>query len=990
MFKKIVATIALLSAMMTMSAKPIFVGHRGSLYGLENSVESFTEGAKLGYQYLETDFKVTKDLQFVCTHDDNTTRLGGTKTIASSTLDELQSETLSQTRSGVAYTGRLCSAKEYLAVCREYNVRPLIELKWATGVNSNDCSNIPLLIKLLDDEGFRDKCIILTSMKPCLEYIRKNYPDITLQFLTGEYWSNHFDWCVEQGIDVDIQAGYFDKNTVEKFREAGLKVNVWTVNNDADYVKYGNWGCEFITTDYLDPKTVSELDPTASVIPNRIDYPTNDLTVRGNYTPEVIFDGAVPEAIADESIVSVAYHNGTWSVLTKKDNVLSVYDFRADGSGLHRRALPADIDLFALAYTADGYLCAIPMVNLPFAEGGAVMNIYTWDDADAQPRVLTAINASKQLGASSELSSLGSEFLLSGRRADLKVYMKGYISDLSLDLNLCAIHIKNEKIVSAMTVPYNNFGINQTAMFYTLVSPTSRDYLYISNDGNGRHGEYVCDWDASSISNYAKSAAQNLGIIGTFFRRGAKVYLATLDMRGTLRFNDYTPGSPDKMTEVASIASGISDRAVFSAYVGSEISDDGAVVHLLELNGRKMVTVLMHRDNKVEPAPDAVFAAERVWQRSVATTDAPDTNIIDGTNAQQGTAVADVFFINNCSEQKLYSYSTNDVVREVAGGAGFGCCRDDYGNIIVRNDKATGNEHSFVIYAREDALAGNGTPASTITATVEVAGQTNFISASGNVLGTGGGHIYLYPNKANSVNIIRVVEGAVTSTAVKTDLAMTGTTAGYVFPIDDNTENWLYNIRGTGIYRYSGGDNIAVSISRAGTTAPSRNSTCGCAYFVFRGHEFLVHNSGKNYLGGLTIRNLTTDKVIASFDPLGDKGYATGGNYSTANWIIPEAGENPYTMYIYQYCPANGIAKIKLSDTNDGVAEVIADTAAERLSVVVEDGILSAGGVDTFTVYDLAGIARAHAAAGTADISALPRGVYIVAAADGRTAKIVR
>ena len=183
-------------SMSAVSAKPIFVGHRGSLYGLENSVESFTNGAKMGYQYLETDIKVTKDLQFVCTHDDDLTRLGGTLSIASSTLEQLQAEPLSQTRGGVAYTGRLCSAKEYLDVCRQYNVRPLIELKWATGINSNDCSNIPLLIKFIEEQGFRDKCIILTSMKPCLEYIRKNYPDITLQFLTGQYWANHFDWCV--------------------------------------------------------------------------------------------------------------------------------------------------------------------------------------------------------------------------------------------------------------------------------------------------------------------------------------------------------------------------------------------------------------------------------------------------------------------------------------------------------------------------------------------------------------------------------------------------------------------------------------------------------------------------------------------------------------------------------------------------------------------------------------------------------------------------
>lgn len=75
MIKRIMLTLAMVMSMSAVSAKPIFVGHRGSLYGLENSVESFTNGAKMGYQYLETDIKVTKDLQFVCTHDDDLTRL---------------------------------------------------------------------------------------------------------------------------------------------------------------------------------------------------------------------------------------------------------------------------------------------------------------------------------------------------------------------------------------------------------------------------------------------------------------------------------------------------------------------------------------------------------------------------------------------------------------------------------------------------------------------------------------------------------------------------------------------------------------------------------------------------------------------------------------------------------------------------------------------------------------------------------------------------
>lgn len=236
---------------LTLSAQnPVIVGHRGSLYGVENTRESFENGVKLGYDYLETDIRVTADTIIVCSHDEDNIRLGGSLKIAESTLEELKAQDLHQTRRTLRFNGNIATFDEYLDICKEGGASPLIELKWGTGINSNDFSNIPLLINALDEKGLRDSCIIITSMKPCLEYIRTNYPDIQLQFLTGQYWRNHFDWCKEWKIDADIQRGHFDADDVRKFHEAGLKVNVWTVNDKADMQRFTDMGCDFITTDF--------------------------------------------------------------------------------------------------------------------------------------------------------------------------------------------------------------------------------------------------------------------------------------------------------------------------------------------------------------------------------------------------------------------------------------------------------------------------------------------------------------------------------------------------------------------------------------------------------------------------------------------------------------------------------------------------------------------------------------------------------------------
>ncbi len=256
---------------------PLLVGHRGSSYGVENTEEAFRNGAKLGYQYVETDIKVTADTKFVLCHNDDLSSFGHSLTIASSTLEQLQAVTLTQTRSGVKYTAKLMELGEFLDLCTEIGVLPVIELKWGTGVNSNDQSNMPALVKVIQDKGYYDKAIILTSMKPCLEWLKTNHPTMELQFLTGEYWASHFDWCVEKGIDVDIQASYFDAETVAKYHEKGLKVNMWTTNTAAGYTEYTLMGCDFITTDNLDGNNlpaviVPEPDPTTKEVPDTTAY----------------------------------------------------------------------------------------------------------------------------------------------------------------------------------------------------------------------------------------------------------------------------------------------------------------------------------------------------------------------------------------------------------------------------------------------------------------------------------------------------------------------------------------------------------------------------------------------------------------------------------------------------------------------------------------------------------------------------------------------
>ena len=241
--------------------KPLFVGHRGCNIGVENTAEAYRNGVDIyGYDGLECDVRVTKDGFYVISHDETTNRLGGNLTVANATLAELQAETYTQTRGGVTYTGHICTVAEYLAICVEKGVFPVIELKWTTGINNNDMSNFEGLAHLVIDQGLTDKVIFLTSMKQSQEYIATHFPQFTRQWLCNANWAGNEEWCRQYGLNPSISIGNFDANTVKTFHNMGLNVAMWTVDTEANYLKYGKMGVYMMTCNSLKPSDMPELE----------------------------------------------------------------------------------------------------------------------------------------------------------------------------------------------------------------------------------------------------------------------------------------------------------------------------------------------------------------------------------------------------------------------------------------------------------------------------------------------------------------------------------------------------------------------------------------------------------------------------------------------------------------------------------------------------------------------------------------------------------
>lgn len=243
----------------------IWIGHRGSNGPfVSNTMPAFREGIARGYHALETDLKMTSDGHFILFHNSHLNTGSGEvveseplngSTPESKTLEEIRAMTVSQTRSDPegTFTGQIATLEEFLQLCKEHDVKAVLDLKWTTGVNNNDQSNVGKLIAQVEDAGMLDNAIFLTSMRPVLDAIRSHSEDIHLQWLvwTQDSFNQHREWALENNISLGIGYDEVTGSLVDLMHENALVVNAFTVNSvEAAQTLIGH-GVDMITTDYL-------------------------------------------------------------------------------------------------------------------------------------------------------------------------------------------------------------------------------------------------------------------------------------------------------------------------------------------------------------------------------------------------------------------------------------------------------------------------------------------------------------------------------------------------------------------------------------------------------------------------------------------------------------------------------------------------------------------------------------------------------------------
>lgn len=225
------------------------IAHRG-LSGIEkeNTCAAFVAAGNRSYYGVETDIHRTSDGRLIVFHDDNLQRIAGVDlTVEETDFDTLRAVRMAD-RDGVPrHDLVLPSLEEYVSVCKTYGKESILELK-----NPFAPEDIDRVIALLRSLDWLEHTVFISFDLGNLLHIRRRLPQQRAQFLVCEFSEGLIDLLRENRLDLDIHYATIDAAQIRACHDAGIEVNVWTVDSPEDAQRLCAWGVDYITSNILE------------------------------------------------------------------------------------------------------------------------------------------------------------------------------------------------------------------------------------------------------------------------------------------------------------------------------------------------------------------------------------------------------------------------------------------------------------------------------------------------------------------------------------------------------------------------------------------------------------------------------------------------------------------------------------------------------------------------------------------------------------------
>ena len=217
------------------------VAPENTLSALEAAVDSLAD-------YAEIDVQETADGEIVLLHDTNLKRVTG----LNANIWDLTYEEVSQLDAGIKFHKKFRGEKiptlgEALEYCRG-KIRLNIELKY----NGHNAQIVPKVVKIIEEYGFEENCVVTSMNYKYLEQIKQLNPDIVTGYTLSMVYGNLSKMTAADFFSVKYT--YLSRSLVRRAHLLGKEVCAWTLNYQGDIQRMIDCGADNIITD--DPELV--------------------------------------------------------------------------------------------------------------------------------------------------------------------------------------------------------------------------------------------------------------------------------------------------------------------------------------------------------------------------------------------------------------------------------------------------------------------------------------------------------------------------------------------------------------------------------------------------------------------------------------------------------------------------------------------------------------------------------------------------------------
>ena len=212
------------------------IAHRGySSLAPENTLSAYRYAYLAGFKYVECDVTFTKDGYAVLLHDSTIDRTSnGSGSIADMTLAEARSYEYGSWKDMSFMGEAIPTFEEFIALCAELKLHPYIEIK-GTIIDAE----AKVLYDIVAKYDYLDDCSWISFDAPALNAILKYDDTARLGYVCNSVSESVIETALamqtgKNEVFIDLKASAANADAVALCQNAGLAIEVWTVNAVAD------------------------------------------------------------------------------------------------------------------------------------------------------------------------------------------------------------------------------------------------------------------------------------------------------------------------------------------------------------------------------------------------------------------------------------------------------------------------------------------------------------------------------------------------------------------------------------------------------------------------------------------------------------------------------------------------------------------------------------------------------------------------------------